>query len=105
MKRLFLICLSFICYSCYYLVEPEIPDSSKDYYFTYYNPVIFKNSDSCYVVGLLENEFSNNCYHINCKCKVYNDTIYITRRNSDYRFFNGIIYTRERPYRIYTELK
>ncbi len=110
MKKILFV-LVFVLSSCYWSNDLT-PDSQityqSDEYYWYYNNSIFKGVDSCQVVGVLKNKFTDDMRQINHKCAISNDTIYIIKKYiaKENNIFDGVFYIRgDDPYRIIIELK
>lgn len=83
MKKILFI-LTILLSSCYWtedLNDYNTESSRQSRYFWYCNHDMFINADSVHLVGQLESKYSNEIHYVNRSCKVYNDTIYISRKN------------------------
>ena len=101
--------LLLVLYGCSCSWGPDIEGfdagmTRADEYYWLYSPDMFYRADSCYVVGVLENQYMT--ISINHRCKVYNDTIYVIKKKiaGQNRIFNGMIYTKEHQFQIRTLL-
>lgn len=111
MKKLYILFISLILYSCYCStdlndINVKSNNTRADEYYWYYDPRLFYNVDTCQVVGFLTNNTDNT--QINRQCIIYNDTIYVVKRYiaKDYKLFDGVIYIKDKePFRLITELQ
>ena len=114
-SRYIFILLTLSLCSCYWKDDSGIAspgnnsDFRQDEFYWYYNHELFNGVDSCYIVGTLETDYEvTYSFSINQQCKIYNDTIYVIKRNiaENKNIFNGVIYIKNKePYILITKLK
>lgn len=87
MKKILFI-LTILLSSCYWTEDLNnynnynTESSRQSIFFWYYDHDMFINTDSVHLVGQLESKYSNEIHYVNRSCKVYNDTIYISRKDN-----------------------
>jgi hypothetical protein len=110
MIRRVLICFIFIlfCYGCY---RDECnwqfnEQTRSEEYLWYCNHELFSGVESVQLIGKLQSSISKDIHHINRKCQVYNDTIYVQKRQISplHKMYDGQIIINNEKYVMRIEL-